>query len=252
MTIDVSFTNLQTQTVLTFLAEELYIDPGTFFFELSAGTTSVTVECWGAGAGGGTGTGQNGGGGGGAYSRTVLDTRTLAPGTNIAIEVPDGIPAATAGARATTCNVYFVANSAVITNAQGGANPASSGANAPGGLAGLAVNSTGTVKFNGGAGGQAQSGGGNRAGSGGGGSGGSAGAGGTGGIGSGANTGGAGGAAGTPDGGGGATGANTSLSAFLPFNPGGGGGGSASSGGIGSQGAAGQVRLTYLTASNLV
>lgn len=69
---------------------------GTYSFTCPVGTTSVTVECWGAGGGGGygnpLGTKTSDGGGGGAYSKSIL---SLTGGT--AYDVVVGAGGASAG-----------------------------------------------------------------------------------------------------------------------------------------------------------
>jgi fibronectin-binding autotransporter adhesin len=55
---------------------QTFTTPGTFSFNVPAGVTSITVECWGAGGGGGFARQANGaaggGGGGGAYTKSTV------------------------------------------------------------------------------------------------------------------------------------------------------------------------------------
>jgi hypothetical protein len=120
------------------------------------GVTSVTVECWGGGGGGrgdhGGATSQ-GGGGGGAYARSVL---AVTPGNSYAYVVGGG---GQGGAKDTVAggptaaqdggDTHFIDAATVM--AKGGRGRDSS--SQTGALGGLASASVGTIKFDGGQGG---------------------------------------------------------------------------------------------------
>jgi hypothetical protein len=216
-------------TVETFNASTSWVAP--------QGTFRVQVECYGSGAAGGTsvvGNGGGGGGGGGAYS--LLNTFLSTPGTSYTVTV--GVPAD----NATGIDSFF--NTAGTAMAKGGVRGGNGtlGGGGSAGTGGTAAASVGDVKRNGGTGGV-----GNGPSGGGGGGGGGAGtnvAGGTGGDAT-AVASGAGGAGGTVNGGAGGDGGPT-AGGGLDGNPNGGGGGGAFAGSaLTSQGARGQVVLTY-------
>lgn len=109
----------------------IYKAAGSYTFTTPSDVTSIIVECWGAGGGGTTAVGA---GGGGAYAK---DTIAVSPSTGYAVVV--GASAAnTDGADST-----FNATSVIAKGGLSGAN---------GGTGGTAAASTGSVKFNGGAG----------------------------------------------------------------------------------------------------
>ena len=120
------------------------------------GVTSVDVECWGAGAGG---TRKNpaisgSGGGGGAYSKSTL---TVVPGTNYTITVGAG---GTGGQE-----IWNPPNPEIVIDATDGGDTifdsslvlakggSASAVSQVGGIGGLASSGVGTIKFNGGNGG---------------------------------------------------------------------------------------------------
>ncbi len=208
----------------------IYDNAGTFTFNLPAGTTSATVEVWGAGGGSGSGTNSigGGGGGGGAYARTVFTNPTAG---NYTVVVGAGGTAGTDNSVAGAGGNSYLGSTTLIL-AQGGRNGVRAGA---GGAGGTTATSVGTFRFAGGAGGAGGSNGG-----GGGGSSAGSGANGTNGI---ANRG-AGGIAPTDGGNGGAGGDN--ANGFSGLTPGGGGGGAGDDAGrTGGTGATGKVVITY-------
>lgn len=203
------------------------------------GVTNVQVEAWGAGAGGrGSSTGTKGfvggGGGGGAYAKR--NSITVIPGTPYSFTIGVGGNQNNNGG-----NTTATINGVTIT-AEGGKTAAAANLISIGGAGGLAINSTGDVRRNGGNGGTGN-GSSSGPGSGGGGGGGSAaGTGGNGNNGGNGTTGGAGGAGGSAvanfGGAGGAGGSNFSGStATTNYGGGGGGAGDRSNGGRGMSGA---------------
>lgn len=188
------------------------------------GVTSVDVECWGyGGLGGGTGASASrsgGGGGGGAYAKKTV---AVVPGTGYAINIAAG-----------QLTYFDTASNVAADYGRDGAfsdagNPTGSG----GGKKGLASNSVGTIKYDGGDG---------TAGNG-------AGTGGTGG-GSAGSTGAASGSSGTSEGGGnGGVGGGGDGSPGSNYGGGGGGGGGKTKNG--GTGAPGRVRLTYVLTDSI-
>jgi len=214
-------------------------------FTIPADVSSITFEGWGGGGGGGVRTACEAGGGGGAYARTVY---SVTPTQVVYFTVPTGGgPGAVGGAAWANLGTNSQTGAGLI--ADYGRNGSTS--TTTGGAAGLASNSTGDVKFDGGGGRAAQSGtSGLRAGSGGGGGAGSAGAGQLGGIGS-SNVVGSGGVAGTPDGGTGGAGGVSSANGVTGTAPAGGGGGGGNVGGNAGSGARGQIKYTYSTPTDV-
>lgn len=236
------------------VAVEEFLLAGTTSWDAPANLiTQVYAECLGAGGSGAT---AGGAGGGPAYAASYL---TIDPGENILCIVPS-TGATPCGFKRISPGFYFVqAESGIVANSSVGVR------------GGLAANSTGTVKFSGGAGGDGGAicggGGGGAAGPNGaggdgvdgvpgqGGDGGAAdnGSGGAGGLG-GANDSGADGSTGLEwttkgSGGGGGGGSNAVLPAGVGgtgglYGGGGGGGNTVAAGGAGSPGI---IRLTYYT-----
>lgn len=129
---------------------QTYNSAGSNTWTCPVGVTSVTVECFGAGGCGSarTNSGQNAGGGGGAYASSVI---AVTAGTNYNVTVGAG---GTSAGTNNGGNSSFNAVSVVAAGGTGLANGVATGA-----AGGLASASTGTIKFNGGTGGN--SGGGN-------------------------------------------------------------------------------------------
>lgn len=203
--------------------------------------SKITVECWGAGGGGARASGVNkrgSGGGGGAFASSSLN---VTPSSSFTVTVGTG-GAGTAGPN-NGGNSFFGSNLVV---AEGGKGVAPNGAT--GGAGGSTLNSTGTVKYNGGNGANHPSGGGGGGGGGAGstqnGSNGSGSTGGTGGINSGGK------------GGNGPTSGNTPGFPGLLYGGGGGGGRTqGNSSANGGNGANGLVVVKYyrnLVVSGLV
>ena len=208
-----------------------------------AGVTSVKAECWGGGAGGGPG---GGGGGGGEYAAEAA--LTVTPGTRVPFVAGAGgsgggglAAQGTVTSRSGGISTFgSAATTTTVVTAHGGVSALLGGTSPGNGGSG----SANTTHFTGGIGGTSP----NSGGGGGGGSAGTAAIGNPGGAGT-ATTGGAGASAVA---GGGAGGAGSPVPGYPGAGsaPGGGGGGgfSTSYNGGGGNGAAGQVRLTYVTA----
>lgn len=213
---------------------------------------TIKIECWGGGGGGGSGnagggdTKACGGGGGGEYAR--VDAFVGVAGTTYAMVVAADVGQDNDGNFSSFNSSTVIANGGLAGQTGTGAGTGFGGAGGTGG--------TGDFTFDGGPGGSGDTG---TGGAGGGGSGGTDGAGIDGTDGQPAFFGGPGGAGGTGggDGGAGATSdpGNESLSSS-GVEPGGGGGGGAADAGAtdpsyfgGGDGATGQVRITYRTAS---
>lgn len=221
---------------------------GAGVFAVPAGVTKIKVECW---AGGGGSMGKNsatvGGGGGGGGEYACEPNYAVTPLANINYNVGTGGGGGINGLNPGGLGIqtFFDGTfSSAGVNANGGVG---SGIGSTGHGTG-GSGSTNTIHFNGGNGGQAGTGGG-------GGGGGSSG--GTGAVGgNGANASGAtGGAGGTVSGGGtGGAGGNSGVLGNVGVVPGGGGGGAGASGSprAGSNGAAGQLRLTYAGTRQLI
>lgn len=175
-----------------------FTSPGTATYTASANVSTLKVEVWGAGGGGSVAADGGGGAGGGAYAQSTFSTTS---GTTASFTVGTGQSSDTT----TESDSSFGPGVVIADGGEG------SGTNSAG-TAGTSANSTGDVKFSGGAGAA-----GNTTGISGGGGGGSAGKDGVGTAGS---------AGGTSDGGAGGSGDNGSGGA-------GGSAGSASNGGAG-------------------
>lgn len=234
---------------------------GTYYWTAPTGVTSADVECWGGGGGGSTvsTTRGVGGGGGGAYAKSTV---SVTPGNSYAVVV-----SGTASGNVDGGNSTFGSTTVVAAGGKKGITTA-------GGAGGATADSTGDVKYAGGAGGAGRGAAGGEGGGGGGAGGpdgagvagsdgtsgfggdggagdnGSGGAGGTGGV-EGVNGVGTAGTASILGGGGG--GGNGQSMAGIPGaggSYGGGGGGQgddgASGGGIGASGA---CRITYTISS---
>lgn len=214
-------------------------------FTIPANVSSITFEGWGGGGGGGVRTVCEAGGGGGAYAQTVY---SVTPTQVVYFTVPTGGgPGGVGGAAWANLGTNSQTGAGLI--ADYGRNGSTS--STTGGAAGLASNSTGDVKYDGGAGRASQtSTSGTRAGSGGGGGAGSAGAGQLGGIGS-SNVAGLGGIAGTPDGGAGGAGGVSAANGVTGTAPAGGGGGGGNLGGNAGSGARGQIKYTYVAPNDV-
>lgn len=107
-------------------------------FNVPAGVTEITVECWGGGGKGGTRTsnGVSGGGGGGGYSRSVL---TVVPSNSYTVSVGAGATGTSAGG-----DSWFGSSSTIL--ARGGNSVSNNNANgASGGAVGI-----GDVTYSGG------------------------------------------------------------------------------------------------------
>ncbi|MFV8361651.1 Ig-like domain-containing protein, partial [Flavobacterium sp. LS1P3] len=209
-----------------------YNTAGTFTFVLPAGTTSATVEVWGAGGGAGASTATNGGGGGGggAYARTVFTNPTA--GNYTVVVGAAGTAGSGSNAGGVGGNSYLGSTTNIF--AQGGRGGAVGGA---GGAGGTVAATIGTFRFAGGTGGVG-------GGTGGGGGGSSAGS-----AANGTNGGGNAGAGGIAPANGGNGGNGTGSTGVTGFFPGGGGGGSNDiSGTAGAAGAVGRVVITYTCA----
>lgn len=126
------------QTVLSFTSNTTFTVP--------AGVTSIKVECWGAGGKGSnvstSSTGTGGGGGGGAYASSLL---CVVSGQNYTISIGAGGTGATVNGGDT-----FFGNTTTVM-AKGGKGLSNNVIIGAGG--GLASESVGTTKYNGGSGG---------------------------------------------------------------------------------------------------
>lgn len=126
------------QTVLSFTSNTTFTVP--------LGVTSIKVECWGAGGKGSnvstSSTGTGGGGGGGAYASSLL---CVVSGQNYAISIGAG----GAGATANGGDTFF--GSATTVMAKGGKGLSNNVI--VGAVGGLASESAGTTRYNGGNGG---------------------------------------------------------------------------------------------------
>jgi hypothetical protein len=128
-----------------------YTNPGTSYWTVPSGASSITIEVWGSGGNGGTGySGGGGGGGGGAYAKI---TTSLTAGTQLQINV-DG------GGNQNNSNVWNNSSSGYIISAQDGGNGGDGGSwcNSNGGCGGYAGSSCGgsvSVCQSGGGGGDA-------------------------------------------------------------------------------------------------
>jgi hypothetical protein len=215
------------------------------------GVTSVTVQCWGAGGGGGSNsTSQTkcGGGGGGAYSGSTI---SVTHGTTYYINVGAGAVAANGGDswfNASTISPYTSVNSAPTGITLGvlavGGKGVTTVNTTSGGAGGLASNSYGATKWDGGTGGTGST----YSGSGGGGAGSTA----VGGNGSGTSL--TGGTGGSLNGGTGGAGRSTNGAGNAGTNYGAGGGGSyrqsSNASPLGASGTQGYVTLTYTCPRN--
>jgi hypothetical protein len=209
----------------------LYNTPGTFLWTCPAGIFLVYAECWGAGSGGSGGAQQGQGGAGGAYS--AEPALVVTPGHTYTIVIGGGGVGSknlgTAGGQST------VTGDAVTVLAHGGQAPTHDNIATGGSVSGNAVSfagGNGAITFSG------------ENGAGGGSSAGPSSAGKAGSAGNVNNH--VGGSAVSAGGPGGNGGAYPSQNGFAPASgPGGGGGGGAYFNGIGANGVAGQVRLTY-------
>ncbi len=207
-------------------------------FNVPAGVSSVTIECWGAGGGGASGSNAAGGGGGGAYTKGTISGLT---GGTSTITITVGATAAV-GSNGTASSAVFSANN--ITANGGNAGNARTGGS--GGAASV-VGGIITASFAGGDGGNAMastSGNNNEAGGGGGGSALTTGPGSAGSNGGSTNT-------ATPGGNGTATGgrgsgANGSQDATAGTQPGSGGGGRGEGNSTSKSGGAGRVVVTWV------
>lgn len=194
---------------------------GAHTFNVPAGVTSITVECWGAGGGGGDnypGTTGGGGGGGGGYSRSVL---VVVPLDSHSVSVGDRGDSGVAGGDTTF-------GTGPLVRAKGGQSSSDDST----GIGGSAASGIGDVTFSGGDG---PANGGGSGGAGGGSSAGTAANGANGTAESGA-TGGAGGTAPAGGGNGGAGGNNGATGTNGSTPGGGGGGGGNTDGGLGGLG----------------
>lgn len=237
----------RTQTITT-------TGPGSF--TLPEGTTSLTVEAWGAGGGANATDVAMAGGGGGSY---VRQSYSASAGDTVYWTVGAGVVNAAGESSAFNFNNSDLTLEAGAYVAGGGQRGTSNPGT--GGVPSIPSGATGYVAYNGGNGGNAATGGG---GGGGGGGAGSQGNGGTGSNGEapgsfGSANGGSGGSGGQPDGGnGGAGGSRSSWGGGIYSNgsngtaPGGGSGGGSddATGSVGgaspSTGGQGQIRLTYV------
>ena len=115
-------------------------------FTIPEGVTSLKVECWGAGGKGSNvttaSTGTGGGGGGGAYSTSTL---CVMPGQTYAVHIGMGGTTSTIDGGDT---FFSTVSSVMAKGGKGLSNDAITGA-----AGGLASQSVGTIKYNGGAGG---------------------------------------------------------------------------------------------------
>ncbi|HUY45613.1 MAG TPA: hypothetical protein VMV92_07785 [Streptosporangiaceae bacterium] len=205
-----------------------------------AGVTSVKTECW-AGGGGGTGNGD-GGPGGGEYAAEATLAVTAGNSYTYAVGAAGAAGAGSGASGGNGGNTTFAGDAVTVTAHGGTGAVAASTAGQAGG-----TGSINTAHYSGGAGGSGSSGGG---GGGGGGSGGSGSAGNTGGSTSG-SSGGA-GATAVTGGGPGGRGGDSDAAGSAPSAGPGGGGGTAGGGPdhpSGAPGAAGQIRLTYTSAT---
>lgn len=203
------------------------------------GVTNIQVEAWGGGAGGrgssaGTKGFVGGGGGGGAYAKR--NSITVVPGNTYTFTIGSGGAQNNNGG-----NTTATINGVTIT-AEGGKTASTANLFSSGGSGGLASNSVGDIRRNGGNGGNgngSSSGPGSGGGGGGGSAAGSGGNGNNGGNGTTGGTGGAGGATVANFGGAGASGGSNISGASATTNYGGGGGGAGdrSNGGNGMSGA---------------
>lgn len=234
-------TNVFSQTIVeTFTTSGTWVCP--------AGVTSIKIEAWGAGGGGGAATttnkGAGGGGGGGAY--TYSNSVSVTPGTTYYYRVGTGGTGGTIGGTAATggqssCFSLAANCTGVLTSARGGSRGTSvmtntSGAGGAGGSGGAFASGS----FDGGNGAAGVNGNGSSFGGGGGG-------GGAGTTAAGSNasgkTGGSGGSAGGGAGGDGVQ--NSAGNSGYSIGGGGSGGHNNSTDHGGSNGADGQIRITY-------
>jgi hypothetical protein len=230
--------NAQTTVPFTTIGSNTWICP--------TGVTSVTVQCWGAGGGGGSNSNSMtkcGGGGGGAYSSSTI---SVTSGTTYYINVGAGAVATNGGNswfNASTTSPYASVNSAPTGIATGilaeGGKGVTTVNTITGGAKGLASNSFGTTKWDGGTGGTGST----YSGSGGGGAGSTA----AGGNGSGTSL--TGGTGGSQNGGTGGAGRSTNGAGNVGTNYGAGGGGSyrqtSNASPLGAAGTQGYVTVTY-------
>jgi len=230
-----------------------FTTPGDGTWTVPCGVTSITVEAWGGGGGGGARIGNNAGsagGGGGAYVRRTISVQ---PGTYISYFVGAG------GSGKRGLNVsqkhggssWFKSTSEIF--AEGGRSVVDDSSNNNNSdefvRGGLAVNSIGSVKYNGGSGGFAN-GGAAIGGGGGGGAGHPAGEGTQGATGGKNRVGGGGGTSSADNlsGGKGGNGGSSGSSGLSGTGAGSGGGGGQKYGSAvdGGNGSAGMIRITYL------
>ena len=204
-------------------ASQTFSTPGTYAFTFPAGVTSVKVEAWGSG-GGGSITGTAGGGGAFAGNNNLVVT----PGVTYDIKVGSG---AARGSGLDGGDSNF-GSLVIAKGGKGGANL---------GTGGLASESIGAIRKNGGSGGAGS-------GSGGGGGGGAGGTTNNGSNGSGGN-GGAGGAGGLFGGGAGGAGGKNNENGADGISPGGGGGERGGSGFSSGGGGNGQIQITWICPS---
>lgn len=213
-----------------------------------SGVTSVKAECWGGGAGGGIGqfTSAGGGPGGGGGEYSCEPKLAVTPASNYAYSVGAGGTAGIIGGTAAgNGTATTMAGNSVTVTANGGKHGDFSAQT--GGAGGQG--SSNSIHFSGGTGGDANG----NGGAGGGSSAGTSANGGTGASTSGA-TGGAGGTAPSGGGNGGAGGSNNQngVAGTAPGGAGGGGHGGTVNQENGGAGAAGQVKLTWVTTRTLI
>lgn len=228
---------------------EVFSTAGTASWTAPTGVTSVTIECWAGGGGGGAGntSGGYGGGGGGGGAYVKVNSYSVTPGNSYSYTVGAGGAGNITGAGGIGVNSTFNTNICVAAGGGGGGPGDIIDGFGGGASGGLASNSTGDVKYTGGAGGSGvsdASGGG----AGGGGGGATSTTNGNGGVSGSGTSGGAGGAAASGPGGAGGSGGNDGVGGSNGSVAGGaGGGGGERDGGSerGGDGAVGKIVLTY-------
>ncbi len=126
-----------------------YTTSGSGSWTAPTNVTNVTVECWGGGgAGGGNNGNSNGGGGGGGGAYAKKNSYTVVPGNQYAYYVGNYGTGVANGNGNPGEDTYFVNSSTVM--AKGGKGGYSNANGRSGGAGGLASESVGDVKYDGG------------------------------------------------------------------------------------------------------